>query len=37
VSPIALIIIGAGVVLIYAAFRAVSPVQLVTDTLGGKA
>lgn len=34
-SPLALLIMGAGVVLVYAAFRNKSPVELVTATLTG--
>lgn len=34
-SPIGLLLIGAGIVLVFAAFRDVSPVELVTDTLAG--
>lgn len=36
-SPLALLAIGAGIVLIYAAFKDKSPVELVTATLSGKA
>lgn len=32
-SPIGLLLIGAGVILVFAAFRDVSPVELVTGTL----
>lgn len=34
-SPIGLLLIGAGIVLVFAAFRDVSPIDLVTDTLTG--
>lgn len=33
-APLALILAGAGIVLIFAAYRGVSPVALVTETLG---